>query len=76
MFHVVRVLMNDEVHYIIGDDILAIDDKVSAWEAMGGQVLDRTMVNGDLGMVVTLRKVDRGHASEIADTCSTRMRWG
>ena len=76
MFHVVRVLMNDEFHYIIGDDILAIDDKVSAWEAMGGQVLDRTMVNGDLGMVVMLRKVDRGHASEITDTGTTRVRWG
>ena len=67
MIHIVRVWMDDQNHYIIGDDREAIEQKLAAWKALGGRILSHTTAEGELGMVITRRASDRGHISEIED---------
>jgi len=68
LIHIVRVWMDGQNHYIIGDDREAIEQKLAAWKALGGRVLSHTTAEGELGMVITRRASDREHISEIEDT--------
>jgi hypothetical protein len=57
MIHIVRVWMENQSHFIIGDDDDAVNMKVGEWLTRGGRVVNHTVVNEpELGMVITRRK--------------------
>lgn len=51
MIHIVRVYMDGQNHFVIGDDYKAVERKVSELEARGGRVISRMDDLGKLGTV-------------------------
>lgn len=60
MIHIVRVWMDNESNFIIGDDQEAVATKIQDWVARGGRVLSHKMIDEpSMGMVINRRKEDR-----------------